>query len=248
MNEQYIFEFKPISEYKDLDSIVFSIEERIQNKESIKESEINLLLDYLCLKIRKMINPKMDNFDYKCDLAQAIAYYYFKKLECNIYPAMTQNVIVKDIVGHSFLTVQFLVDGEIKCYLIDPTYIQFCKQQKCSVDNYIIASEFQDMVLLTPDPGFFILEKDKSIMNSFINRGYMELNEENARIYGDSFFNTKQGIFKSDLKFQTIGGSIYINSFLKANEPISKTERELMDLNLLINPISKTNNEYNKTL
>lgn len=230
----YVVDFNPFS-IKDIDIIYFAnIESKIINKESLSQNEVNDFLDIINYMARVKINPNLDNYDNKCDLAISILYHYFKKLNCSVFSNATHSAITNSIVGHSFLTLQLLVDEKIKNYLIDPTYIQFFKKNKCTTNNYYISPMYKDIVLITPDPGFFIKEEMKELCKFLLNHGYMELTEESARMYGDSFYNTKTGISYSNKTYQTIPGSVYINSFIKGSEPVSRTEEELEEITLNI--------------
>lgn len=227
----YIFDEKPqIIQYDN--SYISQIEEKIKNKEKISENEINDLLDYVCYTTRCKFDSDIENYDFsfKCDVAQAIITYYFLELGITTHPCMTQNVITNDIVGHSFLIVEI----NNKNYLVDPTYRQFTKYDNCKEDKYF---NYNNIIIKTPDPGYFIRENDKKEFSSFLIKGYNELTEEFARIYGDSFYNTKVGT--TSKKFNSIPGKAYINSFIKGNELLSKTKEELDLLGLSINNSQK---------
>lgn len=234
---EYIINFNPHTITNINIYYLSNIENKIKNKISLTTEETNNLLNIIIFITRKNINPNFDNYDNKCDLAQSILYYYFKNLDCNIYPSMTQNSITNNIIGHSFLTLELNVNNQKKYYLLDPTYIQFFKKNKCTKENYYISPKFPDYIILTPDPGYFIKEEMKDACTHLLNYGYIELNEETAKMYGDSFYNTKSGTNPKTLKFETIPGKIYISSFIKGKEPISKTEEELINHNLHICPI-----------
>ena len=230
----YIVDFTPITiDDINIDYYV-GIESKIRNKESLTQEEVNNFLDAINYIVRIKINQNLDNYDNKCDLAVSILYHYLKGLNCDVFSSVTQKAITNNIVGHSFLTIQLLVGGNIKSYLLDPTYIQFFKKDKCTIDNYYVSPMYKNIVLLTPNPGFFIKDKMKESAKFLLNHGYIPLTEENARMYGDSFYNTKTGIIYKDNAYQTIPGEVYINSFLKGSEPVSKTEEELRDVNLYI--------------
>lgn len=109
----YIINFNP---YINLDiNLLYleTIEKKIQNKISLTTKEANDFLSIIVYLTRCKINPNLDNYDNKCDLAQSILYYYFKNLECNIHPLTTQNTIHPNIVGHSFLTLELKVNDKI---------------------------------------------------------------------------------------------------------------------------------------
>ena len=132
---------------------------------------------------------------------------------------MTQNVITEDIEGHSFLIAIFNVNGINTPYLVDPTYRQFFIDDK---KDYIL---YNSKILRTPSPGYFIKEEDKTEIQKLLINGYHLLDENIARIYGDSFYNTKTGYRRRE--FQSISGNIYINSFIKGHEPLSTSPEEL---------------------
>lgn len=230
----YIINFSPIN-ISNINNIYYvEIENKIINKESLTQKEVNDFLDIINYIVRLKINPNLDNYDNKCDLAVSILYHYFKKLNCSVFSSTTQTSITNSITGHSFLTLQLFVDGKIQNYLLDPTYIQFFKKDKCTEGNFYTSPIYKDILLLTPDPGFFIKEEMKECCTYLLNHGHMELTEKNARMYGDSFYNTKTGISYSNKTYQTIPGSVYINSFMKCSDSVSKTEEELEEQGLNI--------------
>lgn len=242
----YIIEFNPYIN-NDIDlSYLETIEKKIQNKISLTTKETNDFLSTIIYLARYKINPNLDNYDNKCDLAQSILYYYFNNLGCNIHPLTTQNTIVSNIIGHSFLTLELKVNDKIQTYLIDPTYIQFFRKEKCNKDNYYISPKHPDYILLTPDPGYFIKEEMKENASFLLTYGYIPLTEVTAQMYGDSFYNTKTGTNPINLKYQTIPGYVYINAFTKGNEQLSKTEEELINKNLSIIPFQEITSKEKK--
>ncbi len=229
---KYIIESTPKTVNTD-PQVIEMLEQKILSKEPLTEEEINIFLDYICYQTRCKFTDDVSNFSFqfKCDKAQAIITHYLNSLEVETHPCMTQNVITKDIEGHSFLIAIFNVNGTTVPYLIDPTYRQFFIDDK---KEYII---YNNQILRTPSPGYFIKKEDKKEIQKLLINGYHILDEKIARIYGDSFYNTKTGYKSRD--FQSISGSIYINSFLKGNEPLSKTENELDDEGLSLKQCTK---------
>ena len=187
----------------------------------ITEEEINIFLDYICYETRCKFTNDINNFSFqfKCDKAQAIITHYLNSLKVEVHPCMTQNVITEDIEGHSFLIAIFNVNGINTPYLVDPTYRQFFIDEK---KDYIL---YNSKILRTPSPGYFIKEEDKTEIQKLLINGYHLLDENIARIYGDSFYNTKTGYRRRE--FQSISGNIYINSFIKGHEPLSTSPEEL---------------------
>lgn len=230
----YIIDFNPYIANNLDNKYLSEIENKIQNKLSVTNEELSNFLKTIIYLTRYKINPNLDNYDYKCDLAQSILYYYFKNLNCNIHPLTTQDSITNNITGHSFLTLELLVDNKLQHYLLDPTYIQFFKKDKCTKENYYIHPSYPNHILLTPDPGFFIKDNMIDSTKFLLDNGYIELNEDTASMYGDSFYNTKTGITKMPITYQNIPGFIYLNSFTKGSTQLSKTEQDLINNDLFI--------------
>ena len=231
---KYIVDFNPII-MNDIDYYYYlQIENKIKNRQSLTNEEASDFLDIIGYITRLKINPNIDDFTNKCDLAVSILYHYLKDLDCEVSSSTTQSAITSNITGHSFLVLKLLVENTMKYYLLDPTYIQFFKSEKCNNSNYFISPLFKNTVLLTPDPGFFIKEEMKEYATFLLNHGHILLTEDVARMYGDSFYNTKTGTRYDTLTYQTIPGSVYISSFIKGGQGVSKTKQELIDNNLFI--------------
>ena len=198
--------------------VIEELERKVESNTPLSIEEINLFLDNICYLTRCKFTNDFDNFsfEYKCDKAQAI---------------ITQNVITNDIEGHSFIVARFNVNGTLTPYLIDPTYRQFFTDEK---SEYLTHN---GMILKTPSPGYFIKDEDKSEVEKLLIDGYHILDENMARTYGDSFYNTKTGYTTKD--FKSINGGIYLNSFTKGHEPLSKTKEELESEALRIRPQSQ---------
>ena len=201
--------------------IIEILEQKVLSKEPLTEEEINIFLDYICYETRCKFTNDINNFSFqfKCDKAQAIITHYLNSLKVEVHHCMTQNVITEDIEGHSFLIAIFNVNGINTPYLVDPTYRQFFIDDK---KDYIL---YNSKILRTPSPGYFIKEEDKTEIQKLLINGYHLLDENIARIYGDSFYNTKTGYRRRE--FQSISGNIYINSFIKGHEPLSTSPEEL---------------------
>ena len=202
------------------------IENKIKNKDVISEDELFYFLECIVSEVRsKIYDEKYPNFEFKCDLAQSIICHYLNEIGVINYPCSTNNTIYSNCIGHSFVVAVFNVAGiEVK-YLIDPTYIQFFKKENCNVDNYITINGY---IVKTPDPGFFIKNRDTARIDFFNYYGFDVLDEELARIYGNSFYNTR--VMKKDKKLEELSGDYYITSFIKnGKEKLSKDIADLVD-------------------
>lgn len=194
-----------------------NIKNKINSKNTLFFDEVNYFLECLVYETRRLIYDGDIYFSFKCDKAQKIICDYLNDFGIVNYPNTTDYAITNYIVGHNFVVATFNVNNSSINYLIDPTYIQFFKKENCNENCYNIYNNF---VIKTPDPGYFIKESDRSFINNFNYYGFGILNEKLAKIYGDSFYNTKTMV--TDREFKEINGNIYINSFLKINNKFKK--------------------------
>lgn len=243
----YIVNFKPYKE----DNINFeyyaNIEQKVSAGQSISQNEAENYMRLLAYITRKKINQEMDNFDFKCDLAQSMIGHYLDEINCRYSPCSTQRAISDKATGHNFTTIFLNVEGEEKRYLFDPTYIQFFHTERCLNTNFLVSDLFPDKILLTPDPGFFIRIEDKEPAEFLLTNGYIELTPDYARMYGDSFLNTICGKNPKYLKYESIPGDIYCNAFTKGRETLSKTKEELeLNSQRIVTFAEQKNNSYGK--
>ncbi len=208
------------------------IEDKIKNKDSLSREELFYFLEYVIWDVRnKIYDEDHPYFEYKCDLAQSMICYYLNDIKVVNYPCSTNNTIYSSVMGHSFVVATFKVDGKDVNYLIDPTYIQFFKKEDCNESKYVVINGY---IVVTPSPGYFIKIEDTARVGLFNYYGFDVLDEELARIYGNSFYNTRS--MKRVKTFDELSGSYYINSFLKnGNEKLSKSLKELDDNGMIIN-------------
>ena len=228
-------------------NIIKEIEDLCKSGMPLKEEDIKVLLSNLSYQVRERIadyeNVNMEDYSYsyKCDLAQSIIFYYLNELNIKTNPINT-NEVINGVCGHSLITAIFKTDNGEKLYLIDPTYIQFFDKENCDKNKFVVIN---DLVCVTPDPGFFVVNANNvNILLPLLKNGYIELTEDVAKAYGDSFFQTKQGVSLNQIKNNVTNGSNYIKWFQKYTSKLSKTEKELQNKNLLINSDIKTKGKY----
>ena len=231
-----------INENIDDESRINEIEESLKNNNQLNNNDIESLLDYLSyivrLKIADYENANMLDYAYsfKCDLAQSMICYYLESLGVKVNPVNT-NEVINGVVGHSLVLATFNTLEGSKAYLIDPTYIQFFTEEKCNDNNFVI---IKDIVCITPDPGYFVKRDSREgIILSLLNNGYISFDEDVAKVYGDSFYQTKTGVTLDKVKNNNASGSMYIKWFNDYNSKLSKTKEELEDMKLLIKPINE---------
>lgn len=203
-------------------NIIREIELKIIKKESLLVNEVQYFLDYLVYLTRIKLTDDLKNATFKnlCNRAQCMIHYYLKDLNVNHYMHKTGNSITTGITDHSFLIAKFNVEDEEIPFIIDPTYRQFFESKRVELNHL--------------DPAHFIKEKDKQIIRDFLECGYMCMTEENAKIYGNSFYLTKKNLPEPKLE---INGAIFVKIFLKDGGIISKSREDLISENLYITPL-----------
>ncbi len=216
---------------------ISEIEELYQSGMPLSDEDVSLLLRNLSYLVRQKIadlegkSMQEYSYSYKCDLAQSMITYYLKGLGIPTVPVNTHEVI-EGVCGHSFVVARIqTIEGE-KNYLIDPTYLQFFGKEGCDPKNFVV---IQNKVCIAPDPGYFIVQnhREETVL-PLLEDGYSELTEDVAKAYGDSFFQTKQGIDPSQIQYYVASGSDYIRWFFKNPCKLSKSEEELRNMNLWI--------------
>jgi len=237
---EYIIDYDPFVPVGIDIELLLSIENKIRNNCDLTAEEAKMFLDNLSYLVRYKINPNLNDYTYKCDLAQSILYYYFMGLGCKVILNATQNAIMHNIEGHNFLVLELNVSGEKRLFLIDPTYVQFFKKEDCVKEKYIIIN---DIAVITPKPGYFIKVDEQEYAKYLLRYGNIILNEEIAMMYGNSFYNTKVGECYHSIDnahtFKSMPGSVYIRAFSKNNCAVSKTKEELNQMGFTIESISE---------
>ena len=98
-------------------------------------------------------------------------------------------------------------------FLIDTTYIQFFTKDKCNRGMYYYNEQ-------KPSPGYFV--KNKIVANEIINKGYIKLNKEIAKEYGEPFYLSSLEINEKPTKKID-----YYNNIINSNEDYSYSKDEL---------------------
>ena len=206
--------------------LIGEIENKIINKLSLNENEINYLLSYVCFKVREILSlarniDVCDNdFANQCDKAQSMICYYFEKLVVFNIPVNIHEVL-PGVTGHSFNVV--CIDGGY--YLLDPTYNQFFDLKKCN-----------DELVKNKIPGYHVSNystDEKMIIIDFLKNGFMKIDSNNIKLYGDSFSKTKSNLLEGGYS-----GSSYFKWFLMNEADLSLTEEDLKEKGLLIEPVN----------
>lgn len=162
-----ILSFENLDSIKDKrltdDQIELVLNTIVQNGREFLSKENNIVRDSLldfCIKTSRFLTGTFNKY-------------------VDIYTLRTDNIYDSSF-GHEFNVVQLLhIDGSIKQYIVDITYRQFFLLSKCNENR--IYHIFRNDV----SPGFFF--KDEMIARELLTKGFIEINETTAKIYGDSF-------------------------------------------------------------
>ena len=180
-----------INEKIDDDYKIYQVEEQCRNGVPLNSNDIEILLTHLSYLVRKYladysgVDISEYSYSYKCDLAQSMICYYLKELGIKVNPVNT-NEVINGVCGHSFVVANFNTTVGEKAYLLDPTYIQFFSKENCDSSKFIV---IDGIVCASPDPGFFVVQSNREDMIiPLLENGFIELKEEVAKVYGDSFF------------------------------------------------------------
>lgn len=165
--------------------------EKIKNNCEISELEaINILnwsventKDNLSTVLKQLgKNVESDSLSSFCEISQAISLIPLENIGIKVTKNKASECF-KYPYNHAFGTATFNIieNDEIikKTYLIDITYRQFFTTVKCNEGMYYKKNS------IAPDPGYFA---DENFARSLLKNGYVELNEQTAKLYGLPFY------------------------------------------------------------
>lgn len=194
-NESFITEARykiPVIEQEKLKEVLVKIE---NDSFPLTEEEMQLLLNQAVSYARRIIggfgiSVEENSLNGFCEIGQALTIMPFEERNFKV----TKNTAASSfgyLWNHAFGTVTSIVQKEHeqveKSYLIDISYLQFFSSTRCNEGRYD-ALEENTMLPTAPDPGYFLTtEKEKHFAQELIEKGYIELAEENAKIYADGF-------------------------------------------------------------
>ena len=174
--------------------------------EGIKESEAEELLQYVVQNARNEFQKTMDNTPIEeksllgyCGFGQGVTGYTLINMGLSPNVCNIGSIVDKNSVRHAFLTVSIPVKEGKKAfekeYLVDTTYRQFFERDgrfgiatEDQKENYIIKDKrFGNRVY--PNEGYWAIKQKggEEFSKEILSKGFIELTEKNAKIYGDSF-------------------------------------------------------------
>ena len=207
---------------------------KIREHMALTPEEASTILESVVEIARQKLSQydDLDNspLDGSCGLGQGFTYYPLQEL--GVHTTVNRATNLPDsYTNHGFLTcfLPVIEDGQVvtKQYLIDITYRQFFTYFSCD------KSRFYDGKLgyrgeTTPNPGYFLSQFRDGIQFSkeLLTKGYIELTEKNARLYGLGFSCT----------------SLSFHNKKRKKEIMNHTGREYLDA--INNPSLQSNIDY----
>ena len=164
----------------------------------IEENEAEKLLQWVVQNAREGLvhgrdvsEIKDENLCGTCGLGQGIT--GFTLINMGLSPNISNAGSIFDGGGrHAFLTVGIPVkkdNGEVqdKLYLVDTTYRQFFVRDEYTIKDFIKDKRFGNKV--APLEGYWVMQIPNGVdfAKKILAEGYIELTEQNAKMYGDSF-------------------------------------------------------------
>lgn len=196
--DEFIVESKPVRTIIK-DEQLISVTEHINNgfEDGLTEKEIEILLDWTVENTRENLEKytgndiKDDDLFGLCGFGRTSSLLPFEKIFKETYNSTTDFQFVIPELKHAFGTITFPIKtnkGIVeKQYLIDVTFRQFFKKIMCENPTYKLDGTFE------MDPGYFLCSKARktkesiNLVNQLLKKGYIELTDENLKLYINSF-------------------------------------------------------------
>ena len=209
---RFILDVKPkIKEYSDLELMkIATIEEKLQKainqnhsilslQSGIQEKEAESLLEWTVQNARnehrKEANEKLENMSLLgyCGFGQGITATTLKNMGLSPYIVNVNPTLEKQASRHAFVAVKLPIQTkeeiEEKLYLVDTTFKQFFLRDEVTNSQGIYIKDKRFGNKVAPMEGYWILQmkNGKEFATELLENGFIELTEENAKIYGDAF-------------------------------------------------------------
>lgn len=150
---------------------------------------------------------------------------------------------------HAFITCSFpIFDGDNyynKEYLVDTTYRQFFLTIMATEANYYDGDRrFKNKC--GPASGYYIMQnaEEANVARTLIKNGYIELDENVARIYGSAFSKMRICLSSSKSDIERISshtGSEYLRTMHEVQEKFDYTKEEFNSLNIHVSLVDEAN-------
>lgn len=281
---RFILDVKPkIKEYSDIELMrIATIEEKLQKvisenhasvsiQTGIQKKEAESLLEWTVQNARKEFTKdteeKLEDKSLQgwCGFGQGVTATTLKNMGLSPYIINANPALSKQAYRHAFVVVTIPIEKEDKVeeklYLIDTTFKQFFLRDEVSNPHgdYIKDRRFGNKVAGLEGYWMLQMKNGKQFATELLENGFIELTEENAKMYGDSFALTGK-IRKNPTKVPTkkelltgIEGKEYIQNITseQMQEKIGYDDKELEEkwhVNVTTPLMNKMKSINNKTI
>ena len=256
-----IFALGPLSYIIESEPIIFEVNENLasdafihlqevleNNKNGIldglNESEAKIILEWTIQNARKSL--ARDEVDFKnasltgyCGYAQSLTLLPLIEAGLDITINNT-SLLPGTIFRHAFGTVKIPIKINnqivIKQFLLDASYRQFFTTAECNPGRYYIHDYDAG-----PAAGYYVCEKEEGriFATELLKNGYIELTEQNAKIYGDGFICETLNLdtLKTKDIITSLPGHLFIEAINNYQEiELNNDKEELENVGDIITP------------
>lgn len=201
------------------------INNKIYKQLDLTSEEANYFLIYYCNMIKHHYNlDDPNNNDYRVCFATSHDLEYLMAVRFNLYVSRLDISKLLNIPLTHYSSVVILnVEGKRNPYLVDLTYTQFFKEDEDLKKYYEDNNEEIGYVLFDD---YIRTNKEKYCVDSLLNDGFIELNDELLRIYINSFlykYNKRDDVNA----YQEVIDNIKKEAFIDVSK-IKHTKEELI--------------------
>lgn len=254
-SESYIISQKPIRkeiDYYKLKSAINHLKEVNYNnslglEDGISIEEAIVILDWTVENTRENIQKlgiDIDNNSLNgyCEIAQKSSLLPLEELGLSV----TKNQAKQSFnypFNHCFGTVTFKIlnNNSVKdtTFLIDTTYRQFFSTVRCNYGRYYTKEE-STLLNTAPDPGYFI--KDEEFARNLLGNGYIVLNDDTAKKYGESFYLSS--LSKDELRKDN--NKNYYSDILNSGSDYKINDFDFIGFNTSVPNVDYIDNRYTR--
>ena len=262
-----IFKLGPLSYIIESEPLVFQVNENLagnafnhlqevieNNKngipDGVNEEEAELILNWTIQNARKSLAKDEKDFQSAsltgyCGYAQSIT--LLPLIEAGLEVTINNTSLLPGaIYRHAFGTVKIPIktNNEVifKQFLLDASYRQFFTTAECNPGRYYIHNYNAG-----PSAGYYVCETEEGKIFAYelLKKGYIELTEHNAKIYGNGFVCETLNLetLKTKDIITNLPGSLFIDAINNSQEKVLNNDKEeLENIGDIITPPGLNNN------
>lgn len=172
----------------------YELIQKLSEKDSLTENEVNFFLEMVCKEIRKSYGV-VDPFSFDCKVCFETSLLFGRLLYFRYGFDINQYDIKQLLqipITHYINTITLNVDGDEKTYLVDMTFSQFFDK------NIVLDNDKK----VSTKSNFKKIE-DVSFVKKLREKGFVLLTSEVATLYAKSFL-AASGVIKKESDFEKI--------------------------------------------